>query len=94
MSLPEPHDARRTGFGDPIGVDNTPNVVVQNPSVRLVANIVLGVALIFFPAAIVLDGATDALDFSAWTTPAMAVTSFLAGIFGVAVTAPNVPRKH
>lgn len=72
----------------------TPNVVVQNPAVRKVANVVLGVALIVFPAAIVLDASTDALDFSAWTVPAMAVTSFLAGIFGLSVTAPNVPARH
>lgn len=69
----------------------TPNVVVANPNVRKAANIVLGVALIVFPAAIVLDASTDALDLSAWTVPAMAVTSFLAGIFGVVVTTPNVP---
>jgi hypothetical protein len=28
----------------------TPNVVVQNPTVRKVANIVLGTALVLFPA--------------------------------------------
>jgi len=72
--------------------DLTPNVVVQNPSVRKYAGIVLGVALIFFPAAIVLDVNAPGLDWSAWTTPGMAVTSFLAGVFGLAVTTPNVPR--
>lgn len=70
----------------------TPNVVVQNPSVRKVAGIVLGTALIVFPALIVLDVNAPGLDFSAWTTPGMAVTSFLAGVFGLAVTTPNVPR--
>lgn len=82
MSMNQPHSSQ------------TPNVVVQNPSVRKVANVILGVALIVFPAAIVLDGSTDALDFSAWTVPAMAVTSFLSGVFGLAVTTPNVPTKH
>lgn len=72
----------------------TPNVVVSNPAVRKVANVVLGVALVVFPAAIVLDSSTDALDFTAWTVPAMAVTSFLAGIFGLSVTTPNVPTRH
>lgn len=80
-------------LNQPISVDNTPNVVVQNPSVRLVANIVLGAALILIPAAIVLDVNAPAFDWSFWTTPAMAVTGFLAGVFGLSVTAPNVPRK-
>ena len=72
----------------------TPNVVVHNPAVRKVAGVVIGVALIFFPAAIVLDVNAPALDWSAWTTPGMAVTSFLAGIFGFAVTIPNVPTSR
>jgi len=80
-------------LNQPIAVDNTPNVVVQNPKVRLVANIVLGSALVLIPAAIVLDVNAPEFDWSFWTTPAMAVTSFLAGVFGLSVTAPNVPRK-
>lgn len=72
--------------------DPTPNVVVQNPSVRKVANVVIGVALIVFPAAAVLDSTSAELDFSQWLVPATAVTSFLAGVFGLAVTTPNVPR--
>lgn len=71
---------------------NTPNVVVQNPHVRKVANIVLGVALIVFPAAAVLDSTAPGIDFSEWLIPATAVTSFLAGVFNVAVTVPNVPK--
>jgi hypothetical protein len=73
----------------------TPNVVVQNPTVRKVANIVLGTALVLFPAASILDVTSPALDFSEWLIPATAVTSFLAGVFGLAVTTPNVPSgKH
>lgn len=71
----------------------TPNVVVQNPNVRKVANVILGVALIVFPTAAVLDGASADLDFSQWLIPATAVTSFLAGVFQVAVTVPNVPKS-
>lgn len=71
----------------------TPNVVVADPRVRKVANVILGVALVIFPAAAVLDASSPALDFSAWLVPATAVTSFLAGVFGLAVTAPNVPSK-
>lgn len=72
----------------------TPNVVVSDPRVRKVANIVLGAALVIFPTAAVLDGASAELDFSTWLVPATAVTSFLAGIFGLAVTTPNVPTKR
>jgi hypothetical protein len=71
----------------------TPNVVVGNPHVRKVANVVLGVALIVFPAAAVLDASSPGLDFSQWLIPATAVTSFLAGVFGLAVTTPNVPSS-
>lgn len=77
----------------PITPSQTPNVVVADPRVRKVANIILGIALVVFPAAAVLDGSSVDLDFSQWLIPATAVTSFLAGIFGLAVTAPNVPSK-
>lgn len=76
----------------PITPTQTPNVVVADPRVRKVANVILGVALIVFPAAAVLDGASADLDFSQWLIPATAVTSFLAGLFSVAVTVPNVPK--
>lgn len=71
----------------------TPNVVVSNPAVRKVANIILGIALIVFPAAGILDASSADLDFSQWLIPASAVTSFLAGLFGLVVTTPNVPHK-
>lgn len=71
---------------------DTPNVVVGNPHVRKVANVVLGVALIVFPAAAVLDATSPDLNFEQWLIPATAVTSFLAGIFDLAVTTPNVPK--
>jgi hypothetical protein len=78
---------------DPYTPSETPNVVVSDPRVRKVANIVLGAALIVFPAAGILDASSTALDFSSWLLPATAVTSFLAGVFGLAVTTPNVPSK-
>ena len=74
-------------------MSETPNVVVQNPKVRKAAGWVIGVALIVFPAAIVLDANAPEIDFSTWTTPAMAVTSFLAGLFSIGVTVPNVPKS-
>lgn len=71
----------------------TPNVVVSDPRVRKVANVILGAALVIFPTAAILDAASADLDFSNWLVPATAVTSFLAGVFGLAVTTPNVPSK-
>lgn len=73
-------------------MSDTPNVVIQNPRVRKVAGVVIGAALIVLPAAIVLDANAPEIDFSTWTTPAMAVTSFLAGLFSIGVTVPNVPK--
>jgi hypothetical protein len=70
----------------------TPNVVIGNPAVRRAANIILGSLAIFIPAAVVIDAATPEFDISPYTTPAMAGLLFLAGLFGVAVTTPNVPR--
>ena len=70
----------------------TPNVVVSNPRVRKVANVVLGTVSIIVAGAVVLDGSSPAFEWSAWTGPASALTLFLAGVFQVAVTAPNVPR--
>lgn len=69
----------------------TPNVVVQNPAVRRVAGIVIGTALIVLPSLGLIE-ANTVLDFSEWLPAATAVTSFLAGIFGLAVTTPNVPK--
>ena len=71
----------------------TPNIVVQNPVVRKVMGVILGTAAIILPAIIAFDGASDAVDFSSWTTPAMATLLFLSGVFGLAVTTPNVPTK-
>lgn len=71
----------------------TPNVVVANPAVRKVANIVIGAALVLLPAASILDLNSAAFDWSAFLIPATAVTSFLAGVFGLTVTTPNVPSK-
>lgn len=73
-------------------MSDTPNVVIQSPKVRKVAQWVIGVAAIVLPAAMVLDSASPELDWTVWTVPGMAVTSFLAGVWGVAVAAPNVPK--
>lgn len=70
---------------------STPNVVVQNPTVRKVMGVILGVAAIVLPTIITFDMAADNVDFSSWTTPLMATLLFLSGLFGLTVTTPNVP---
>lgn len=74
-------------------MSDTPNVVVSSPRVRRVAQWVIGVAAIVVPAAMVLDAASPELDWTVWTVPGMAVTSFLAGLYGVTVSAPNIPKS-
>lgn len=71
----------------------TPNVVIHDPRVRKVATAVVTVAAVIVGAASVLDLASPALDWAAYTVPASAVTAFIAGTFGVAVTLPNVPKS-
>lgn len=69
----------------------TPNVVVHDPRVRKVANVLLGASSLVVSSAVVLDVASPAFDWSAFTTPASALVLFLGGVFGLAVTTPNVP---
>ena len=72
----------------------TPNVVVQNPRVRKVAGVVLGVASLVVSSLVVVDLASPAIELSAFTTPAAALVLFLGGTFGLGVTTPNVPRGY
>lgn len=71
----------------------TPNVVVQNPDIRRAANIALGVIGIVVGTAVVVDGSTPAFDISAITTPVFTGYAYLASLFGLAVTLPNIPRR-
>ncbi|KRD51978.1 hypothetical protein [Microbacterium sp. Root280D1] len=72
----------------------TPNVVVQNPTVRKAAGIVLGAAGIILGTAVVVDGATAAFDITEITTPITAGYLYLSSLFGLAVTVPNVPTPR
>ena len=91
---PEPRTRRSMRMNNPItpAPQNTPNVVVQSPHVRKIMNVVLGAALVILPSCAVLDAASPELDFASWLVPATSVTSFLAGVFGLAVITPNIPR--
>lgn len=71
---------------------STPNVVIQNPTVRRVAQWVIGLAALLLPTLDIVQSET-ALDFSTWLPAATGVSSFLAGAFGLAVVVPNIPSK-
>lgn len=85
-------------MNEPIGVDNTPNVVVENPKVRLYLSVILfGLSLLSALAALLFmwfpefAGGTDIA--TRWIGFTNAVISLLSGVFGVAVTVPNIPRR-
>lgn len=70
----------------------TPNVVVQNPQVRRVAQWVIGLAALVLPSLAIIEAQTT-VDFSEWLPAATGVTSFLAGAFGLVVITPNIPKE-
>lgn len=76
-----------------INPDVTPNVVLGNPTVRLALNWIVGAAAIIVPALAIVDS-NSALDFGEWLPAATGVTSFLAGLLGVVVTVPNIPKRE
>lgn len=92
---PDPYDQDKdtssayTDF-DP---DTVPNVVIENPKIRYVVNVVLGIVGLLIGALVALDVASDGIDFAVWLVPTIAVYSFLAGAFGLVVTSPNVPKR-
>lgn len=71
----------------------TPNVVIENPTVRKVANVVLGAAGLTLGTVLVVDAAAPAFDLAAITGPAAAAYLYLSSAFGLAVTLPNIPRS-
>jgi hypothetical protein len=73
--------------------NETPNVVVQNPTVRKVVGNTLGVASIALSIATLVDGAIPALDYAFVTGPAAVIITGLFGIFQLGVTSPNVPKE-
>lgn len=71
---------------------DTPNVVIENPTVRRVLNHVVGWGAIALGLVQAVDAASDAFDWSAVTGPSTAGIAFLAGVLAVGVTVPNIPR--
>ena len=73
-------------------MEETPNVVIENPGTRRVLNYLVGWGAIASGLVMAVDGASPAFDVSAWTTPATAGIAFLAGVLAVGVTVPNIPK--
>lgn len=71
----------------------TPNVVLANPTVRRALGWVVGLSAILVPLATIIDARSEAFDWTAFTDPATAGTSFLAGLLGLVVTVPNIPKR-
>lgn len=74
--------------------DLTPNVVVENPTVRKYMQIILSIAGLVLSSALVLDSQIPGADWSAWLNPAYALYGFLAATYGLAVISPNIPKSH
>ena len=73
--------------------DTVPNVVIENPKIRYIVNVVLGIIGLLIGALVALDVASEAVDFAVWLVPTIAVYSFVAGAFGLVVPIPNVPKR-
>ena len=74
--------------------DLTPNVVVENPTVRKYAQITLSIVGLVLSSALVLDSQISTVDWSVWLNPAWALYGFLAATFGLAIISPNIPKGH
>ena len=73
--------------------NETPNVVVQNPTVRKIVGNTLGVASVALSIATLVDGALPTVDYAFITGPAAVIITGLFGIFQLGVTSPNVPKE-
>ena len=70
----------------------TPNIVVESPATRKIINIVVSSMAVILGTTIVVDAASPAFDLSQFTNPISAAVLYLASVFNLAVTLPNVPR--
>lgn len=72
----------------------TPNVIVQDPTVRKIVGNTLGAVSLLLSIAVLVDSAIAEIDFANITGPAAVITAGLFGIFQLGVTSPNVPSGH
>lgn len=74
--------------------NNTPNVVVSNPTIRKWVGNILGVATTVLAVATVVDGAIAELDYANITGPAAVIIAGVLGVFQLTITSPNVPTNN
>ena len=72
--------------------NQTPNVALANPHVRLVVQWILGIGGILVPTLAAIDSAAPAFDISGWINPAAQGLLALTAVYGLAVTQRNIPR--
>ena len=72
--------------------NETPNVVVANPTVRKIVGNTLAVASVLLSIAILVDGAVAEIGYANITGPAAIIIAGLFGIFQLGVTSPNIPK--
>ena len=71
----------------------TPNVVIQNPTARKIARIVLDVIGAALVITMAVDASTPAFDLLAVTVPVLAGWTAARTVFGFAVDTPNTPTS-
>jgi hypothetical protein len=69
----------------------TPNVVVANPHVRKVMNVVLGITALILPILGIVDAGAEGFSFGAWLPIAAQIDLFLIGAFNLGVINQNIP---
>lgn len=79
-------------------MSETPNVVIENPSVRKVMTVVLSTLAVLTACAAIILGFWPELsglepDPTRVIATVNALISFLSGVFGLAVVTPNIPKK-
>jgi hypothetical protein len=72
----------------------TPNVVIESTTARKVVNVCVSTIAVILGTVIVVDASSPAFDLSAWTNPVSAGVLYLASVFNLAVTLPNVPSRR
>ena len=75
-------------------MSDTPNVVIENPSVRKVLATIVGYGSLLVGLAAAVDTASPAFDLLAWTVPAWAGLAFLNSALTVGVLIPNIPTGY
>lgn len=72
-------------------MSETPNVVIESPTIRRALNAIVGYGSLAVGLVVAVDTASPAFDLLAYTTPTWAGLAFLNSALTVGVTIPNIP---